>query len=174
MFDRQVVSKRPQPRVCSYLAPFVANLLDQNAGTCSRLGANKFTTMASRDPIFMAESLKRQKAIVKQRVEVSLNDIIYNYKAFSKAKKDGAEICKKSYTKTNSHIFGLEEKLVDAHVEVKELEQKSDTTSKDYSTQTEVLNDKIVAIANLEKKIKHHQDIQQQAKLLNRRVDLKK
>uniref|UniRef100_A0A803NJJ1 Uncharacterized protein n=1 Tax=Cannabis sativa TaxID=3483 RepID=A0A803NJJ1_CANSA len=67
-----------------------------------------------------------------------------------------------------SHVSRLEDKLTDAQNKIKELEQKVNSTSRDYNIQTKALNKKIITVANLEKKLKQHQDLQEKAETFKR------
>uniref|UniRef100_A0A803P674 Uncharacterized protein n=1 Tax=Cannabis sativa TaxID=3483 RepID=A0A803P674_CANSA len=81
----------------------------------------------------------------------------------AKRERDRVELYKELHTQENSCIPILEEKVVEAEKTVKELELKLYTASQEYNHQTEMLNDKIVVVVNLEKKVKHHQELQHQA-----------
>uniref|UniRef100_A0A803NTE2 Uncharacterized protein n=1 Tax=Cannabis sativa TaxID=3483 RepID=A0A803NTE2_CANSA len=59
IFDRQVIVGRLQTKVCSDLAPFVANVLDQTKNTYCRLGWAK---AANEDIAFHNDCLRHNKA----------------------------------------------------------------------------------------------------------------
>uniref|UniRef100_A0A803PZB8 Uncharacterized protein n=1 Tax=Cannabis sativa TaxID=3483 RepID=A0A803PZB8_CANSA len=62
--NKAEMMERLHPRVGIDVSPFLADVLDQSATTSYRLGANRFAMMVSRDPIYVADTMRTQANVV--------------------------------------------------------------------------------------------------------------
>uniref|UniRef100_A0A803NN27 Uncharacterized protein n=1 Tax=Cannabis sativa TaxID=3483 RepID=A0A803NN27_CANSA len=143
IINRVEMTKKLCPRVEIDLAPFLSDLFDRSATTNCKLGPDRFVMMASRDPVYMVDTMRtqanirrdeatqaladanaRMESIIKQKVNESLDKDVPREKKVTTIERDCGDRYKEQYNEAFSQISDLEADLKQAKQDLKDTERK--------------------------------------------------